>query len=229
MTASIPRPWIAPLCVLGLAWSQGAPEPVPAPAQLTLPGAIADEAPPRSVSADELWAHPSSFLAKTVVIEVQIHSRMESWNPFLTRFGDGEFSAWAAWSDAQFPWLEAEFNAPRARLFARRGGPAEWALEGAQPYDRFELSCSVRSVFANRPWLEVIAVKPLVRKLSEGCIIHATRGLEFMQREAWQAAIGEFERAASAGIPAPALAELERLKQVCREKLPPALYEPKKG
>jgi len=232
MTSSIQRSWFAPLLVLGLAWPQErtlGPEPSAADSAGNAHLEESDEQIPfqhKAVSGDDLAAHPAESIGQTVLITVQMRNQLTSWNPMVTRFGDGEYSAWAAWSDEQFPWSEDDYRSPRMRVFARHDSAAEWALLGVKPYSRFTLTCRVRSVFANMPWLEVVAVKPHIRHLGEGSVIHATRGLEFMRSGAFEAAISEFERASAGGIPELAEIELERLIEVCRGKLPPPPRQP---
>jgi hypothetical protein len=219
-----PSSWIVSLCLLGLTFSQQAAET--ASEDGPRPNLGAPEAATTVVDVAELWEHPAGYLRRSVVMTVQLHSQLASWNPFLTRFGDGEYSAWHAWGDGQFPWVEAEYLAPRARVFARRGSSAEWALRDARRFERFELTGVVRSVFGGRPWFEVHSVKPLVRQIGEGCVIHASRGLDLMRKGAWVGALHELERAASEGLPAHGNEELERLMEVCRENLPLKPYRP---
>ncbi|HIG11464.1 MAG: hypothetical protein ABGY71_09200 [bacterium] len=196
---------LAPFIALGLAWSgasvqDSAVQKISAAAQEIL-----------LASPEELLAHPDRFLGNRVQITVQMHSYQESWNPFLTRFGPREFVCLRGWSDAQFPWLRGDFEQPLMRVFARRGSAAEWALADAKRYQRFELTCAVRAVFGGQPWLEVSAVKPLARNLGTGCVLHAARGLEFMEKGLWQAARLEFERATAGALPRVAREELQRL------------------
>ena len=214
----------SPLLLLGLAWAPGE-DPVQEPRE-TLEVALTQashdplqDLGPVEVDAAELWKRPTAHLDHPLRLRVQMRGRLDSWNPFTTRFGDGEFSAWSAWGDRQFPWVEEQFRNPVARLFARRDSAAEWALENGKAHDRFELVGVVRTVFAGRPWFEVLSVKPLVRDIGEGCVLHASRALELMEQEAWQSAIAELERASSEGLPAHARAELERLVEECREGL----------
>jgi hypothetical protein len=177
-------------------------------------------AEPDLISADELWLHPAKYLGQTVRIEIQSHSEWDSWNPMLTRFGPTQFRAFRAWSDEQFPWVEQDYRKPLVRVFARHGSAAEWALDGAAVYSRFELTCLVSSNFGGAPWVEVLAVKPRPRRLTEGSVIHGSRGVEYMTKSGWKAAIAEFERASSNGIPEKAREELGRLIEICQERLP---------
>jgi hypothetical protein len=172
------------------------------------------------VTASELWGDPAAHVGELLKLEVQFETELEGWNPLMTRFGPGEYRGFQAWSDQQFLWRKGDFGHPRVRVFARRGGAAEWALKDTARLSRFELLCRVQSNFAGLPWVEVVAVKPQVRSLSEGSVIHAARGLEFVGKGLWKAALGEFERANSDGLPKRAQNELVRLTEECRKRLP---------
>jgi len=216
MARSLRPALLLPFCVLGLSWLRSAPQE-PAIASFKITDEV--EAPePERVRSEDVWLHPTRFMGRTIAFDVQIHSELASWNPMLTRFGSGEFRGFRCWSDEQFPWDQLDFRYPRVRVFARLGSAAEWALEGSERYARFELICDVRSNHAGQPWVEVVAVKPRLRRLGEGGIIHASRGLESMAIKNWAAAIDEFERANVGGIPPRAKDELERLIDECREK-----------
>ena len=228
MVTPDPRRWLPPLLALGLTWGTGVPAVSQEPG-LDPPGPSEATTEALDVEAGAVWEHPSSFLGRTVVMRVQVQRRLESWNPFTTRFGDGEYAAWRAWSDEQLPWVEADFRAPRVRLFARLGGSAERALGKAAPHARFELTGVVRSVFAGRPWFEVLSARPLVRQIGEGCVLHASRGLELMEQEQWAGALAELERAASGGLPAHARVELERLQEECRAAIARTPHAPPGG
>jgi hypothetical protein len=216
MQHSTLRLLIAPFLALGLGWSQDARQ------QLPLPGdgpAVAVEAPVfEVVEAEELWSHPGRYAGKRVRVILGVHSEVESWNPFVTRFGPGQFRCLRGWSDQQQPWLETDFEHPRLRVFARRGSAAEWALDGAERYQRFELSCVVRAVFGDVPWLEVVGAKPLLRRLGDGTLLHASRGLDLMQKELWEAARLELQRATAGALPEPAREHLEALIERCVEQ-----------
>ena len=226
MSTSILRFWFSPLLVLGLAWPQGPSEEVlvpPNPAD-SGPGVV-PQRQPTALTVDDLLEHPAEHVGQSVVLTVQMHSKVGSWNPLLTRFGDGQYSAWDAWSDSQFPWRETDFRAPAIRVFATHDSAAEWALADAEPLDRYSLTCKVQSVLGGRPWLEVEAVKPLVRQLGEGAVIHASRGLDQMNKQLWKGAIEEFERALAGGLHETARLELDRLIEVCRTKVPVEIYQ----
>jgi hypothetical protein len=186
---------------------------------LLVPGGLASsqeaEKPPL-VSWQELVDHPSRYLGKTVTLHAQFHSRVASWSAYLTRFGAHDFAAFQFWSDEQFPWIEAEYQQPRVRLFARHGQPGEWALAGAQPYARYELCVRVRELFLDLPWAEIEGATPTLEEISEGTNIHAARGIDLAQKGSFALAETEFEHALEGLLPAHARAELERLRAGCK-------------
>jgi len=186
---------------------------------LLVPGGFAAsqeaEAPPL-VAWQELVDHPSRYLGKTITLHAQFHSRVENWSAYLTRFGAHEYGALQFWSDEQFPWVQAEYAAPRVRLFARHGQPGEWALTGAKTYMRYELRVRVRELFLDLPWAEIESATPTVAEISEGTNIHAARGIELAGKGSFVLAQTEFEHALEGLLPDHARVELERLRDACK-------------
>lgn len=168
------------------------------------------------VGCAELWDAPGKHLARELALRVQFRGWIEEWNPYLTRFGPGQYRAFDAWGETQFPWRPEEHDAPLARLFVRRGSAAEWALETAQRHDGLELQVAVRAAFACQPWVEVLGVRPLESSVPEGSILHASRALQLMERRVWGRAEEELERALAAPLFDEARAELESLRERCR-------------
>jgi hypothetical protein len=190
---------------------------------LLVPGGFAVSQGPQEpplVSWQELVDHPSRYLGKTVTLHAQFHSRVENWSAYLTRFGAREYNALQFWSDEQFPWVHAEYDAPRVRLFARHGQPGEWALTGAKTYMRYELRVRVRELFLDLPWAEIESAIPTVEEISEGTNIHAARGIDLATKGSFVMAKTEFEHALEGLLPDHARAELERLRDACAQ--PPA-------
>lgn len=164
----------------------------------------------------ELARDRSLYLGQRVRVQVQFHSWVVSWNPYLTRFGPGEFACLAAWSDEQFPWIREQYDAPAVRLFVRRGSRPEAELEQARFYGRYELVLDVRELLRERPWCEVVAVRPLERSLGEGTVIHAARAWTLIGNGTPSLAALELRRALAGNPPAPARQELQRLLDLCR-------------
>lgn len=198
---------LVPLLLLGLAAWPSVADRAP------------EEEPPPLVTAEALWDDPGAHLGGEVRFAVQHANWIDAWNPLATRFGAGDYRAWSAWSDAQLLWRPEDYSAPAVRLFVRRGGAAEWALEGLERYRRFEIVGKVTAVLGDVPWIEVVGVRPLTRHMNDGSLVHAERALGAYGRREWKRAIAELDRALAAPVPPPAKAELLRLRALCRERI----------
>jgi hypothetical protein len=211
---------LAPVALLAVLWAGPAAAPAGASAQMPrhVPraGPATRQAP--LVSWAELVERRSLLLGKRVRVQLQFHAWVESWSPFLTRFGPGEYAAAGFWADEQMPWVETDYQAPAARLFVRRGGEAQRALREARVYRRYEALVEVREVFLDRPWVEIVALSPLEQSLSEGTVIHAGRACLLIANEAWRLAADELLRALAGDPPPLARRELEALRAVCLER-----------
>lgn len=169
----------------------------------------------------ELRADPSAFLGRRVRLRLQFARVLETWNPWLTRFGSGDWIGLAAWSDTAFTWERGVFEDPLERIFVRRSTAVAALVDRAAPYRRFEVEAVVREVFLDEPWIELESARPLTEFVGEGSILHAARGRELMVQENWELALDQLERALVGPLPAAALAELERLAELCRVELQP--------
>lgn len=181
---------------------------------------------PRVVAADRLLARPSEHVGETVLTTCTFAGWRGSWNPFLTRFGPGEFRAFEAFTEAQFPWVPPDHEGPALLLFVRRGGAVDWALEEVRRYTHLELTLAVRSAFAGRLWAEVIGARPLPDSLDEGGVLHAARAIEAMGEARWRRAREELERVLAGPVPPAARAELERLLAICEDRIAPYGIDP---
>src|SRR5258705_3326641 len=190
--------------------------PALAPALASVPREAA-EPPPPLVTWQELCDRPSRWLGKPVRLRVQFQGRVESWNPYMTRFGTTRFASIQAWSDEQFPWTQSDFDAPLVRLFLSRGEACAWALDRASPGARFEVSAVVREVFLDVPWTEIREVLPLSEHIGEGTVIHAGKALDLMKKRSWKLAELEIGQAITDTLPTRARDELARLRSECRD------------
>jgi hypothetical protein len=200
------------LCLIGLGscllpWL-GALEPAQALESMA-------ESPPERALSD-LARDPLADLGEEVRLVLQFGAPLASWNPYLTRFGAGDFAGYEAWGDERFLWERAAFDAPERTLFARRGSSAERVLADAKPYQRFLVRAVVREVFLGKPWIEILAAERLAEEVSEGSLLHAIRGLELLAEGQKDLARAQIERAAAGFLPAHARAELERLAELAR-------------
>lgn len=180
------------------------------------PDEVTSSDEPPLVSWSELAQHPCQWLGRRVRIRMQVQARMADWNPYLTRFGTGQFQAIQGWADEQYPWIESEFDTPQVRVFARRDARADRELRDVKSYSRFEMRGVVREVFLDLPWIEIDDARSMTDAISEATVIHAARAIELMKQNAWRLADLELEQALGGPLPDPAMIELQRLRDTCR-------------
>lgn len=165
-------------------------------------------------SLEELHADPQAALGQRVRVRFQLRGECERWNPFVTRFGSADYRAFDVWSDRQFLWEKEQWDAPIARLYVRRGSPAEQALAGARRLARFEAIVEARQVFLGRPWLELESARRVGDELGEGTLLHATRGFEAAQEARWAVARESYDQALIGAMPPALRSELRRLREI---------------
>ena len=192
-----------------------------------LAGAVLTAEPTRHVAPlepvldpyEEFDAHPERHLGETVRFAFTLESELETWNPYLTRFGASSFDCIRGWSDGSFPWLRSDYENPSIRLFLTAGTRAQRVAKTASPYTRFAVTGVVRELFAGQPWIEVIALDRLEASLNEGTVLHAARAMREMDAKQFTLAIENFERARVGILPKVSADELERLLAECRAGL----------
>ena len=174
---------------------------------------VVQEAPARELTAfGDLSAHPGQALGQRVEFSVTFHRWVETWDPYLTRFGQEDYACFEGWSDEQYPWRESDFDFPAVRVFFKRDSEALRSIRDAKTWNRFTVEATVHQYFAGMPWLEVLGVEEERAALNEGCVIHATRALDEMSKEQFEIAVQELDRALVGVLPLNAKGELLRLK-----------------
>lgn len=163
-----------------------------------------------AVSLAELRRDPVRRLGKRVRFVVQIRGVLEEWNPYLTRFGPGDWLGIEAWPDEDYTWKKRVFDNPHSRLFVRRGSGAEFALHKAERYRRFEIHGVTREFFLGEPWIEIENAVALESAVDEGTILHVGRAFSLLRDGRVELAIDQLERAKAAPLPVHARMELER-------------------
>lgn len=164
----------------------------------------------------EIESDASRLLGRRVRFVVQLQGAVERWHAYRSRFGPRTHTAIQGWADEQFLWLRDEFDAPRVRVFARTGSPEAARLAAAPKYTRFEVEGTVRELFLAEPWIEVDHVELLLEHVTDGDLIHASRAVELIERDAWRYALAELDQAAGGNLPQHAEREIERLRAGCR-------------
>ena len=173
-------------------------------------------AAPLAVPAAALLKKPELALGERRSVVVQFKDEVLDWNPFLTRFDPGAFRGFDVWGDEQLLWLQEEYDAPIARVFALEGSPVDLALDRAKPHDRLELIVVVREFSAGRAWIEVVGARWTEQQTPEGTVLHAIRALDMIEREGWTIAASELERALRPDVPAHVREALEEHLAHCR-------------
>ena len=154
-----------------------------------------------TVDLDELRAHPLRWRGTPLRVTVQLGTEREPWAPGLTRFHQGRFRAFEAWSDTARLWHAGAWADPLPGLYVRRDAPAAAALAGAGEYGRLELELVLRAISGGEIWAEVTAARRLPRSVGEGTLIHAGRALDLLADGRPAAAAEEYERALAAPLP----------------------------
>ena len=77
----------------------------------------------------------------------------------------------------------------------------------------------VRSIFLDEPWIELLEVRSLKERVSQGTVIHGERAVKLMGENHYDLALGEIERARAGRLPKLADAELGRLEEQCRANI----------
>ena len=63
-----------------------------------------------SVALGLVRADPLAYLGRDLKLRFQVEHEPQDWNPFVTRFGSGEFRAVVAWADEQMLWNQDAWN-----------------------------------------------------------------------------------------------------------------------
>ncbi len=165
---------------------------------------------PLSTTLRAIRAQESAWLGKRVRFVLQFRERVPAWDPFLSRFGPAQWTAFAAWPDEVFTWDPESYADSIRTLFVRRGSAPDAFVGSASPGERMEAVGTVREAFLDEPWIEIEGLVPLAESVGEGTILHVGRAREFMVQGQWELALQQFERAKAAPLPAHALADIER-------------------
>ncbi len=198
---------LLPILALGLFLAPAPAHPGPDPFE-------DPELEPTPLSA--LREKPAALLGRPVRFVFQLREEVSDWNPYVTRFGPGDYARYEGWSDERFLWEKPVFEDPAPYLFARRGSVPELVLRNAQTYERYEVVARVRETFLGAPWIEIEHVRRLGEHVSAGTILHAVRGIEMRSEKRWDIALEQFERAGNGILPEHVRAELDRLVRECR-------------
>jgi hypothetical protein len=166
-------------------------------------------------SLAELRASPADRLGRTVSFVVQHKGLVETWNPYLTRFGPTDWLGVEGWADERFTWEREVWDDPAPRLFVRRGTVEALLLRELLELERYRVTAVVREVFLAEPWIEILTVDPLYERVPEGSILHVSRARLLQAQGQWELALQQYHRGHAGPLPNHARAEIERLIAEC--------------
>ena len=148
---------------------------------------IPDEAPIPLIDLTELRENRSIWLGKEIRFIFQLDGELETWRPWVTRFGVDEFQAYSVWSDSSLLWIAEDYRDTTPRVFSRRGSLAEKLMSDRGQFDRFEVRGIVHSIFLDEPWIEILEVRGSERARQPGGDSSRRAGSEVDGRDAFRA------------------------------------------
>ncbi|MFT5286359.1 MAG: hypothetical protein ACI8TQ_002527 [Planctomycetota bacterium] len=186
----------------------GASDP-PAPVVVSVP----------KVELGELRENRSHWLGEEVRFVFQLNAELKTWEPWITPFGVSDYRALSVWDDRALLWNAADYSNLTPRIFVRRGTDASKALSKIRRYDRFEVRAKVQTIFLDEPWIELLEVKLLKERVSQGTVLHAERAVKLIDEGHFELALGELDRARLGRLPKYVDAELGEMSFRCKERL----------
>lgn len=170
-------------------------------------------------SLSALMEAPDEHFGEAVAAVVQFHELVDDWTPYLSRFTPEAYVCASVWADEQWLWLADEYEAPMARVFARKGTFAEAILSSAKAHDRYEFDLVVRELHAGAAWIEVVGARWTREQTPEGTVLHAIRAMDMIEREGFALAVSELDRALRPLLPSHVRRELETVREDCEALL----------
>ena len=180
---------------------------------------VSEEPKIPTVDLSKLREDKSLWLGKEIRFTLQLEAELETWRAWVTRFGVEDYQAYSVWADSAFLWNLEDFHNTTPHIFARRGSLPQQKLARRARYERFEVRAVVRSIFLDEPWIELLEVRSLKQRMSQGTVIHGERAVKLMGENHYDLALGELERARAGRLSKVADAELARLEEQCRANL----------
>ncbi|HPF13581.1 MAG: hypothetical protein H6830_06625 [Planctomycetes bacterium] len=178
---------------------------IPCPSAPTVP----------TVELSAMHYRPAAHLGERVRFYVQLDQEVAAWNPFSTRFGPESYRCFRVWGDDQRLWDEDAYFHPAGRLFVPDLGRYGEVMGRAERFQRFLVIGHVRQILLGEPWIEVERIVKTRFTVPEGTLLHATRGIELLDRGALRMAHDELTRAWVDTLPKAVREDLQALIKSC--------------
>ncbi len=169
----------------------------------------------KTVTLEQILANPQAFRGLDVSFVVQFHQLGQIDNPYYTRFEKEQYVNFSVWSDTAPLWDRKAFRQDFPYLFIDRIAGESQTILKARAYDRFLITGRVESIFRGKPWIEVVGLKALEKKLTEPTLIKMVKGYKLKKARRFDAAATEFSRATNEKLPTHVQALLNKESGVC--------------
>ncbi|MCB9833935.1 MAG: hypothetical protein H6807_15855 [Planctomycetes bacterium] len=155
----------------------------------------------KTVSLETILKNPEAFRGLDVSFVIQFHKLGQIDNPYYTPFEKERYLNFSVWADGAALWEKKVFEADFAYMFIDRIAEDCQTILQAGAYERFVVTGRVVSVFRGQPWIEVVGLKGIDRKLDEPTLIRMVKAYKLKSARRFDAAAGEFKNAFGEKLP----------------------------
>lgn len=169
----------------------------------------------KTVTLEQVIAHPEAYKGMDVSFVVQFHQLGQIDNPYYTQFEKGQYLNFSVWSDSAELWSKKAYGDDFPYLFIDRIATECQTILTSSAYDRFLVTGRVASIFRGKPWIEVVGLKALEKKMTEPTLIKMVKAYKLKKAKRFDAAATEFNQATSEKLPVSVRTVLNREAGVC--------------
>ncbi len=157
----------------------------------------------QTVTVERLLATPDSFQAATVRFQATWIGVTDVFDTQRSHFHPGRYINLAVWDDRANLWDPAVRAKPLASLYMSKDQPGANQPAMLKRYQQVEIEGRIIMLLDDRPWIEVVAIRPLTKlgAFTESAIAHLERAVAFAAEDARDLAEDHFVAALSADLP----------------------------
>ncbi len=155
----------------------------------------------KTVSLEHILKNPEAFRGLDVTFAVQFHKLGQIDNPYYTPFEKERYLNFSVWADGAALWNKDVYENDFAYMFIDRIATECQTILNSRCYDRYIVTGRVVSVFRGQPWIEVVGLKGVEKKLDEPTLIRMVKGYKLKGARRYDAAAGEFKNANGEKLP----------------------------
>ncbi|MEN8151750.1 MAG: hypothetical protein ABFS86_18180, partial [Planctomycetota bacterium] len=173
----------------------------------------------KKVKLEELIKDPHGWKGKQVSFVCTFHKVSTIFNPYYTRFVPDEYVNFAVWPLSRKLWIKEQYLETHKFLFMEKDHNQYRKLMGLEKFTRVQVYGFVQSSFKGVPWIEVRGIRVLsggITKDALKCIILGDRAAA---RKNYQAAMGQYDKAAGMSLPEEVLASVSKKRATTLHRL----------